>query len=240
MPVHKLEPITRHSGRLVREIKEAGRRGVYTHGKGLLYTTGDGPLPRDFPSEMTKGEKYGRNAFGSESHSPELLTKVGEILKSQESKAWYGIRTIVHVGRLTERTRTQPERRFGLDVLRFMGGSLLEKRHNANSVIRGETYSTSCWWTLSPYLHREFLRRGLSPKQSMRILADWAESAEGDYHELWLPGISIELMDELGALEHPETPKNEKIMHQTAEKFARMFADRFIKAYAPNLWHKKV
>ncbi|MFH1234230.1 MAG: hypothetical protein V1493_01300 [Candidatus Diapherotrites archaeon] len=44
----------------------------------------------------------------------------------------------------------------------------------------------------------------------------------------------------LNALEHPETPKNERIMHQTAEKFARMFADRFIKAYAPNLRRRNV
>ncbi|MFH1234229.1 MAG: hypothetical protein V1493_01295 [Candidatus Diapherotrites archaeon] len=178
-PVRKLEPIARHSGRLVREIQEAGRRGIHGEGKGLLVAVGKGPLPRSFPSEMTEGAKYGRNAFGSESHSPEMLKKVEEILKSKGPKAWYGIRGIMHAGRLTEKGRTQPERRFGLDVLRFVDGSLLDKKNNARYVIIGETYSTSNWWTLSPYLHREFLRRGLSSKKSMGLLVDWAESAEG-------------------------------------------------------------
>jgi len=229
---HRLEKLHDPSKALVTKLNEV-RSGVSrSKDRGKLYLGYDGPLPPDFPAHLTKHYKSngspGKNVFCSESHSPKMLNAVKEIVLAKKEKPWG--RALAHVGRLTEKGRTRTEQRFGLDFLKYV--NLVKESLIVKDVLNSKVPATNIWWTLSPYLHKTFLGKGISPEQSIRMLVDWAGSAKGEFSDIQLPGISPDLADGLGTLEHPWQPHHERIGHQVAKEFAHKFADHFIEVFA--------
>ncbi|MFH1780279.1 MAG: hypothetical protein ABH803_04030 [Candidatus Micrarchaeota archaeon] len=185
--------------------------------------------------------KFG-GAFGTDTHSEKVRKVAQEYLKKLEEKDKSNLfpfgRTFFHLSRLTaerildymdtltDKSRSSEEKKFGFDFLKHAGFS--KEQYPARIFLDSEGRAVFIWWTLAPYLHNEFVRKGLSPKQSLKVLIDWANYTKKRDNYNWdLPGVPMNL-------ERPLSSLDSELGHKQARAFAEKFADEFIKVF-----HKK-
>ncbi|MFH1391835.1 MAG: hypothetical protein ABIH20_05980, partial [Candidatus Diapherotrites archaeon] len=164
-------------------------------------------------------------------HSAQTMRVINRALAKESNGIWRFGRLTAHIERLTETKRSPQEQRLGLDLARFLPGEFggwgefLKTHNRANSILNGDVNTTTRWWTLSPYLHAEFIKKNIPPEKSVKLLLDWANSAKGDRQSPELPGIAKKIHP-TPILEHPKAKL--KISHQFAQQYAERFADLFI------------
>lgn len=226
MPHKRLWEVSVQSDRLHNEMKRS-------EGKGPGFTAsmkaqGEGPLPPNFPEIL--GQYKSKKVFGAGSHSRRVLGITRDYLNI--SRRLTGERIIAHIGRLTHKDRTVTEKSFGMDFMQSSPYVLPRDHKAAQDLIGGDSESTRIWWTLSPYLHHQFVRRGISPRDSIRMLIDWANAMIGDKPYFILPGIGTSL-EHIHHLERPTHPRADRFGHKFAAAFARKFAPKFIEVFGP-------
>jgi hypothetical protein len=88
-----------------------------------------------------------------------------------------GGRELGHVYRLVQRPGV--EREFGLALLSNESRKLLAEKEGSQgrSVINSEGHKTTNFWTFSPYIFKELTDKGLTIRQALVVLLQWAQSS---------------------------------------------------------------
>lgn len=88
-----------------------------------------------------------------------------------------GGRTRIHIERLLQ--RSDVERNFGLALIEHYEASQktfsFEHWRNIDRLLSGESINTPLWWTISPYAFKRLIEKGITPKEAIRMLLDWAK-----------------------------------------------------------------
>lgn len=176
-------------------------------------------------------KSWHESPFLQEKHTQEMIDFV---MKHKPDWLNFGAREVSHCARLTENGRTNAETSFGKDAIARLHEEQDEKEFPTGlRVIRGEGDPTAWWWTLAPYLHERFTKQGLSPRESIAVLFEWANATKlgrGAYEIVngLLPGLHESL--EPVCLEPPDW-KYRKIGHEFAKTFAEKFGDDILREF---------